>query len=202
MMKYLIMLLRVAPSFSFYAFQYRKEPILSSREVIFGSPAFDYYPISDYFEVLHDRESERPIFRGAVLRSLQDVASSLWRTAEPHSRWPSLQRAKKKTKTHASHFCFCWLPWQSAEEQTAEGGSCLAQVHALKVKHFHLCNKIAEAAPHDRAGQSKTLRSTKWWMAVLLTLQHDWLCLLGHGGAVCVKWSPLCGAFGPASALM
>lgn len=89
----------------------------------------------------------------------------------------------------------------SCLQRNRQEGKLLAQVCALK--HFHLCNKIAErAAPLHWAGQSKTLRSTKWWTAMRLLLQHDWLCLLGHSGVSCVKWSPLWRRIGPASALM
>ncbi len=143
-------------------------------------------------KVLCDRLSDSSIFRGRVLTSRQDVASSLWGTAEPHSRWPSLQQTKTTQLTSAFADC------HESLQRNRQEGKLLTQVCALKVKHFHLCNKIAEAGRRSSTqpswGQSKTLRSTKWWMAVPLILRHDWLCLLGHSGAGCVKWSPLCGA--------
>lgn len=108
-------------------------------------------------------------------------------------RWPSLQWAKP----HISHLTSA-ISADSRDnlQKNRQEGKLLTQVCALKAKHFHLCNQIAEraeAAPLSWAGQSKTLRSTKWWMAMPLILQRDWLCLLGHCGAGCVKWSPLCG---------
>lgn len=44
---------------------------------------------------------------------------------------------------------------------------------ALKVKRFHLRNRIAETRPRPRirpAGHPETLSSTKWWTAELLAL--------------------------------
>lgn len=116
--------------------------------------------------------SKEPRFRCTTIRS--GLLSSPSEEQQKAGLQEAIFAVHKTTLFTSAFLADC----NDSVQRNRQEGKQLAQVCALKVKHFHLCNKIAEqaeAAPLSWAGQSKTLRSTKWWMAIPLILQRDWL---------------------------
>lgn len=71
-------------------------------------------------------------------------------------------------------------------QRNRQEGKLLTQVCALKVKHFHLCNQIAEQRQRQ-LHRSAEQDSQRPWGAHKMVDGHatdtpvcDWLCLLGH----------------------
>lgn len=120
-------------------------------------------------KVYPTRRSKLPRFRCTTIRS--GILSSLSEEQQKAGSQEAIFAVHKTTLFTSAFLADC----NDSVQRNRQEGKQLAQVCALKVKHFHLCNKIAEAAPLSWAGQSKTLRSTKWWMAIPLFLQRDWL---------------------------
>lgn len=100
---------------------------------------------------------------------------------------------KKNPTPLTSAFADCHDSLQASRQ---ERGSCSLRSVFSEPKHFHLCNKIAEAVRRQLQAAvqdtRKTLRSTKWWMAsVTDTPPVIGSVSLATAGLGCVKWSPL-----------
>lgn len=107
-----------------------------------------------------------------------------------------------KTTHLTSAFCVSAM---TACRRNQQEGKLLAQVCALKAKHFHLCNRIAEASSSsillEQDGQGPW-GAQNGWPAGPLILRRDWLCLLGHCGVWLCEMESSVWSVGPASALM
>lgn len=93
----------------------------------------------------------------------------------------------------------------TACRRNRQEGKLLAQVCALKAKHFHLCNRIAEASSSSTRLEQDGQRpwgAQNGWPAMPLILQRDWLCLLGRCGVWLCEMESSVWSVGPASALM
>ena len=128
---------------------------------------------------------------------------SLRRPWEPHSRWPSLRQAKRKKKT--SHISLLLsLTVVDVLQRNRQEGKLLTQVCAPKLKHFHLCNKIAEWVQWGNSSTqlSRTVKDLEehkmvdgqchWYSGVIGCVSLATVGLAVWNGVLCVeRWPSL-----------